>query len=352
MSKEKIGLALAGGGLRGSYQIGAYKAMKEHNIKVNVVTGTSIGSFNGAMIASGKDKELLEFWETIDVANFFEVDESFKDSVLTLKKMKLLFETAKNKINNKGFNIAPLRNRLNELLDEEKLRNSKVDYGCCTVRGKDSKPLLVFVKDMAKGKVADYILASCFLPIFKKEKLIDDNYYMDGGFYDALSAAMLETVGCTKIYAIHLNGFGHERPIKNKGIEIINIRPRISLGSQLTLDNKIISRNIKLGYYDALKVLDNLDGKNYYFKGKPLSYYNRLVKNLDSKYLDKTIIRLLAKNSKEAIIKAIERILKKEEMEIFEVYKINSIIKFINKNFKGQDFEYEFIKKIGKEMLL
>ena len=175
---------------------------------------------------------------------------------------------------------------------------------------------------------------------------------MDGGFYDALSATMLEMAGCTKIYAIHLNGFGPERALKNKEIEVINIKPRIGLGSQLTLDNKIISRNIKLGYYDALRVLDNLDGKNYYFKGKPDKYYNKLVKKLDPKYLDKILIRLLAKNNKDAIIKAIERILKKEEVEIFEVYKINSIIKFINKNFNGQDFEYEFIRKIGKEMWL
>jgi len=49
LSKE-YGLALEGGGARGAYQIGAWKALKEAGVKINAVAGTSVGALNGALI--------------------------------------------------------------------------------------------------------------------------------------------------------------------------------------------------------------------------------------------------------------------------------------------------------------
>ena len=68
-----VGLSLAGGGVKGSYQIGAYMAFKKCHIKFDGITGTSIGSFNAAMLTSGMEKELLDFW----------VNTAFEVSVLT-----------------------------------------------------------------------------------------------------------------------------------------------------------------------------------------------------------------------------------------------------------------------------
>ena len=62
------GLALAGGGARGAYQIGVYFALKKCHIKIDGFVGTSIGAFNAAMLASGRDKELLKFWQNVNVA--------------------------------------------------------------------------------------------------------------------------------------------------------------------------------------------------------------------------------------------------------------------------------------------
>ena len=45
----EYGLVLAGGGVRGAYQIGVWKALKELKIKVSAVSGVSIGAVNGAL---------------------------------------------------------------------------------------------------------------------------------------------------------------------------------------------------------------------------------------------------------------------------------------------------------------
>ncbi|PKK92721.1 MAG: hypothetical protein CVV61_08295, partial [Tenericutes bacterium HGW-Tenericutes-6] len=50
--KNKVGLALGGGGARGSYQIGILKALEEANILEDIhhISGTSIGSINTLMV--------------------------------------------------------------------------------------------------------------------------------------------------------------------------------------------------------------------------------------------------------------------------------------------------------------
>ena len=47
---KEYGLVLDGGGARGAYQIGAWKALKEAGIKIAAVAGTSVGALNGALI--------------------------------------------------------------------------------------------------------------------------------------------------------------------------------------------------------------------------------------------------------------------------------------------------------------
>ena len=37
---EKLGLVLSGGGAKGAYEIGVYKALKKLNKKIDIVTGT------------------------------------------------------------------------------------------------------------------------------------------------------------------------------------------------------------------------------------------------------------------------------------------------------------------------
>lgn len=53
MTDKKIGLALSGGGARGFAHIGVLKALEENKITIDMVAGTSAGSFVGAAFATG-----------------------------------------------------------------------------------------------------------------------------------------------------------------------------------------------------------------------------------------------------------------------------------------------------------
>ena len=56
------GLALGGGGARGSYEIGVWQGLKEVGWEAQIVTGTSVGALNGALIAQGNYDVSKELW--------------------------------------------------------------------------------------------------------------------------------------------------------------------------------------------------------------------------------------------------------------------------------------------------
>ena len=51
---NKTAIVLAGGGSRGAYQIGVWKALREMGIDYQLVTGTSVGALNGVLMVQQK----------------------------------------------------------------------------------------------------------------------------------------------------------------------------------------------------------------------------------------------------------------------------------------------------------
>ena len=207
-------------------------------------------------------------------------------------------------------------------------------------------PVEITKKDIKKDKIIDYIAASCYLPIFKKEKMIDEDYYLDGGFYDNCPTYMLEKMGCTKIYAVRLKSIGVNRHRKMEGTRIINIEPSKNLGSILAIDNDLINRNIDMGYYDTMRVLKKLDGLDYYFENKDISYYEKFFSDLTDKEIKKYESLFRTKNKKKMVLRALEFILRKEKKEMYRIYKVRDIIKTIKKHGTGTSYQYMFIKKL------
>ena len=56
---------LAGGGARGSYQVGVWRALTELGWRPQIITGTSVGSLNGAMFALDLYETARDMWMSI-----------------------------------------------------------------------------------------------------------------------------------------------------------------------------------------------------------------------------------------------------------------------------------------------
>ena len=328
-----IGLSLSGGGVKGSYEIGAYCALRKCHIKFDGYVGCSIGSFNAAMLASGRDKELLKFWQNADIARIMELDDS---KINNFKKV----------VANKGVSTEGLKAELDRLNIEESLRKSNKDYGLITVRVNNLKPLYLFKEDIKEGQLNKYIMGSCYFPGFKQEKMIDNAYYIDGGFFDNSPVNMLLDRGYDKVYEIDLRAIGLKRKIKDRS-KVITITPSRPLGAVFTFDKKRINYNIRLGYYDTIKVLKSLDGYKYIFKKIPDWYYKRALRNVSNNIITRMQKEFKTKNEKELILKALEYVMKFEKAEYTYIYKPFKEIRRINKSSKKTTGVWGFLKKLN-----
>ena len=344
-----VGLVLEGGGLKGSYEIGAYYAFKDCHVKFDAVVGTSIGSFNAAMIVAHQEKRLLELWQAADITGILGIPEEYIKEI-NKNKSKIKQTIAKGQTFAKIFKDGGLttegyRKTINENLNEKDLRNSKMDFGLNTVRLKDLKPIYLFKDDIPAGELTDYIIASCHFPFFKLEKLADSNYYIDGGWYDNSPSNMLEEKGYNTIYIVNMG----DNSIKQKKINkanIINIYPSKDLGKMLNFNQEQIKYNISLGYYDTIKVLKKYDGYKYIFKVKNKQYYDYLVRKLDKITLERMQNYFITTDNKELILKAIEEILRLEKKEYCHIYDpIMEILRI--KRIKKDAKVYKFIKKLS-----
>ncbi|MEG1150145.1 MAG: patatin-like phospholipase family protein [Bacilli bacterium] len=341
-----IGISFSGGGVRGSYQIGAYYAFKKCHIKVDGFVGTSIGSFNALMLACKKDEELLEFWQNVEVGKLLGFNDEFIKAVNEKNKSTNLviqfLKNAKDIVLNKGISTTRFRECLEKLDLEDELKKTNKDFGLITVRVNDLKPLYKFKDDIPQGKLNDYILASCYLPVFKREKIIDEAYYLDGGFYDNSPANMLLDKGYDKVYVIDLSAIGVKRRLKDKD-KVTIIKPSRNLGSIFTVNKSEIKGNIDLGYYDTLKVLKNLDGFDFIFKVKSEFFYNLLIRNIDKKLIFEMETLFRTTDTKELIINALEHIMKREKYLYTTVYSPFKEIKKIRKKYTKPYGVYKFI---------
>lgn len=73
--------ALSGGGTKGSYELGVWKALNELGIDYQIVTGTSIGSINGALMATGDYDRAYELWSTITMEDMMEDGINLTDTI-------------------------------------------------------------------------------------------------------------------------------------------------------------------------------------------------------------------------------------------------------------------------------
>ena len=91
---QEIGLVLSGGGGKGAYEVGVWKAMQEYGIaqKVSVISGSSVGGLNAALFAMKELPEIESIWRDI-VPNSLQVDEEGKDVLISQSGLKTIINT-------------------------------------------------------------------------------------------------------------------------------------------------------------------------------------------------------------------------------------------------------------------
>ena len=314
----KTAVVLSGGGAKGSYQLGVWKALRELHIKYDIVTGTSIGALNGVLMCENSYFKAKRIWRKLNLEYLF--NELPKSN----KEIDILKLFGGNFIKNGGMDIKKIESILEDNVNKRKFYNSKIDFGLITYNFTTKKPLILSKEKIPKDKLIDYLMASatCY-PAFKMKE-IDGDKYIDGGYYDNLPIELAIELGAEFLIIVDLGSPGFKkRPSKN--IDSILIKPKNNISFFLNFDEKAAKINVKFGYNDTLKAFKKLDGNKFTFKKNTISTY--YLNNKDN-LLDTTEKKFLTS------IEELGKIFKLDESKI---YSLNSFIKALNKKIEIED---------------
>ena len=371
---KKYALVLEGGGARGAYQIGAYKALKEEGYEFKAVIGTSIGAINAALIVQGDEEKLEELWRNLSFGDLINVDENkVQDLIvnknLTKDNLSEITRVTTDALKSLGINTDKERELLERYVDEEKIRKSKIRFGLVTFNLSDFKAEKLFIEDIPKGKLIDYLMASSNLPVFKRAKIEDKNY-LDGGAVDNCSVEMLYDAGYKNVVAVRLFLRNRIRKYyslkKNEDLNLEMIVPSENLPYILNFETSSLNNIIDYGYVDTIKQIEKLNGTYYAIEEvnksiiensvkqiKPLDAlevvrYANIKLNVGENVIDVLISKAIPKIEKttfekkkvslcEQILDIVEFVASNEKISKNEIYTYDKLLKAVKENMKNID---------------
>lgn len=324
LSKE-YGLVFDGGGARGAYQIGAWKALKEAGVKINAVAGTSVGALNGALVCMGDVDTAEDIWRKMTFSTVMDVDDAWMERLFRGETtIKEFLNEGWKKLKDGGIDIAPLRKLIHETVDENLIRTCGIEFALLTFSVSDFKELDLSVEDIPEGLLEDFLLASAYLIGFKNERL-HGKKYIDGGVINNVPLNSLVKRGYENIIEVRIYGPGREPRVRMpEGSVKYEVAPRVKLGSIIEFSGKRSRQNLTIGYYDAKRTIYGLEGFIYYIEqthGE--EYYKELFDNL--RELEKAEIALKLKlplgfSDKELFMGMLEAAAKIFQIPKYQIY--------------------------------
>lgn len=359
ISKE-YGIVLEGGGAKGAYQVGAWKALIEAGVKISAVAGTSVGALNAAMICMGDLEKTENLWKNIAYSKVMKVDDHVMSQVFQgkIEIIEALKHSMKLFVDG-GADITPLKELIAENIDESYIRNNKINFYLLTFSISDMKELDLDMKEVAQGMMPDLLLASAYLPVFKNEKL-HGKTYMDGGMFNNVPLESLVKRKYKDIIMVRIFGIGREKKVKlPEDVTVYSIEPRVDLGNILEFDCNKSKRNIEIGYYDTMRLIYGLKGKIYYIEEtKEECYYlKQLIQLSDERkralceyYKVDTKPHMLTRNCFEIVFGAIASELKLEKEWTYNDFYI-SVLEAAAKIVKVQKYKIYTVDTFKEEVL-
>ncbi len=256
------GVVLAGGGARGAYEVGALKAIKEEGIKVGAICGSSIGAINAAIFAQGDFEKCENIWRNVTPGDVVDMSLFSDERLFSIKNIGTFIDEMRR---NNGISMTPLEKMLNDVISEEKLILSSMDFGLVTYSLSENEVIELFKCDIPRGRLIDYLMASSALPGVRA-RVIDNVTYIDGGMGDNKPIGMLVNKGYRDIIAVDVGGVGVVRPYTQKGVNLIEVKCTSPIVGVLNFDNNLISTTIDMGYIDMKRAFGRLCGEIYSFK--------------------------------------------------------------------------------------
>ena len=182
--KYKLGLVLSGGAARGFAHPGVIKALHEHGMKPEIISGASAGAIAGCFYADGYEpEEILELFKGKRFLDFTRLRIA-KTGLLEVTGLRKLL---KNNIRAKGFDS--LQKEL--VVSVTNFRTGEAEY-------------------LEDGDLVESVIASASIPVLFTPVRLNGNFYIDGGVVDNFPIQPIKD-RCKKLIGVAVNPIGEEK---------------------------------------------------------------------------------------------------------------------------------------------
>lgn len=177
----KVGLVLGSGGARGWAHIGVIRALEEAEIKVDYLSGASIGALVGAIYGVEALSKLEDFASEVDV--------DYLLSLLDISFPNLGLINGEKVV---GF--------ISKFISDQKIEEVKIPFRCVATNFLLKKEIV-----FESGSLIDAVRASISIPgIFRPFKR-EEVYLVDGGIVNPVPVSVVKDMGAEIIIAVNLN---------------------------------------------------------------------------------------------------------------------------------------------------
>lgn len=269
-TKEKIGIALPSGGFLGSYTVGQLMYLRDAGIEIenfDSIVGTSVGAINEVALLSVGLDGTIDIWNNIKSEDIYKGDLSTTKCEAFNKILDKLYTTGNNVGNLalilRGFiggsvDNSPLRELLESKVDKDKVLNSGIEVGLVTTKLDGFKQVIATNRNgkLTSDNLIDYAMmsSSCY-PVFPMAEYKGEKY-IDGGYTDPNNGKYLfSEFNCDKAIVLDLQNYGNNFSDDNR---VVYCAPSEDVGSFLDTNQETIQRNMKLGYEDMKKAMENV----------------------------------------------------------------------------------------------
>ncbi len=305
----KIGLVLAGGGGKGAYQIGVWKAFKELGIDkyIQGVSGTSIGALNAVLFAQGNYDIAESIWMDIT-----------REKVLPIDNKELFAKGVKLFIGNKNINFIKkyspklleqgnvsrqgLLDIIDNNVDFNKVKSSVMPiYATCT-EVPEIRTKYFRLNGYDKDTIKSILFATSALPSVYECEEIESRKYVDGGMADNVPIQPLYGEGCNIIFVVHLTREHYVDKSNFPNARIVEIIPSSEQGGVfngvLDFTPEGVRKRIITGYEDTMNLIEPLlELGKLQLKKAPAEAVTNIGKNIaeKSKQITDNIVKLYKK---------------------------------------------------------
>lgn len=195
---KKVGLALGSGSAKGLAHIGALEVLEEHRIPIDLITGSSMGSFVGAIYACGTSARMLHQLASqicaLDARKLFD---------MTIPRIGLV----------RGARTEAI---IRTLTGDRDIGQMKIPYAAVATCLEDCA-----TRVFTSGRITDAVRASISIPGVFEPLMLDGKTYVDGGVLDRVPATVARDLGADFVIAVDVGYQGGNRTTPKTILDVI-----------------------------------------------------------------------------------------------------------------------------------